>query len=136
MRDISVVTLVFAMLVFAAGCSSIEESELPAPEVKEVGDRIILVDQTGAEWDVTEAVREHGLRPDLWQFGLGVNAILPILEPQFWEPGDRGYLGPDETHIVIATTINGDSRAYQISHLNAHEVVDEQFGDTYVAVGW
>ncbi len=123
-------------LLICVGCSSVDAPEEETTQVKEEGDRIFIVDQTGMEWDITHAVRAYGMRPELFQFGLGPYAIRPIINPRMLSPGEGGYPTGDQTHIVIGTTIGGESRAYSIDDLNAHEIVDEVFGDVHVAVGW
>lgn len=100
------------------------------------GDKITITDRTGKVWDVTDAVNKYGFSASQFQFGLGPNAIKPILNPQFIGPSDPGYPSAVETFLVVGTNINGDSRAYRIDHLNRHEVVDDKFGDVHVAVGW
>ena len=100
------------------------------------GDTIILVDVNGKEWDISYAVSKYKMVAFRWEFGLGVNAIRPIIDPIMLEEGDRAYPDDDFTQICIATTINGDSRAYSTNDLNTHEVVDDWIGGVPVAVGW
>jgi hypothetical protein len=98
--------------------------------------RIFIIDHTGKDWDVTHAVNEYGFNPGDFQYGLGPFAIRPILEPKFLSPNDPGYPSANESNIVIGTVINGIARAYPLSILRSHEVADEKFGDTYVAVAY
>ncbi|UCH83604.1 MAG: DUF3179 domain-containing protein [Candidatus Latescibacterota bacterium] len=119
------------------GCFSItNEEEFPAATVTQDGDRILIVDKTGKQWDVTHAVNAYGFDPSGFQFGLGPNAIPPIIDSGMLLPGDRYYPDDWDTFLVIGTTIGGESRAYPIHVLNRHEIVDESFGDVHVAVGW
>ena len=136
MRDFPALALALALLILSGACSSVDIAEIPEPEVIEEGDQIFIVDQTGKQWNITHAVKTYAMRATSWQYGLGPNAIRPVLEPTFLSPGDLGYPSDDASDIIIGTTINGDSRAYKINDLNAHEVVDETFGETHVAVGW
>jgi hypothetical protein len=136
MRVVSLIsTVVFAGCLAFVGCSTSAPEEPKADVVSENG-RIFIVDRTGKKWDVTHAVRNYGFVASEFQFGLGPNAIKPILNPEMIPPGGPGYPRDDDTFLVIGTAIEGDSRAYRIDHLNGHEVVDEQFGDVHVAVGW
>jgi hypothetical protein len=98
--------------------------------------RIFIIDHTGKEWDVTHAVNEYDFNPKNFQYGLGPFAIRPILEPNLLSPDDPGYPSVNESERVIGTVINGIARAYPLSILRNHEVVDEQFGPTYVAVAY
>ena len=134
---VGLVGLAFAagLLAVVSGCSSTAPEEQRAEVVTQNG-KIFIVDRTGKHWDVTHAVEEYGFVANQFQFGLGPNAIRPILNPEMVSPGESGYPGAGETFLIIGTTIGGESRAYRISHLNFHEVVDESFGDVHVAVGW
>ena len=98
--------------------------------------RIFIRDHTGIEWDVTHAVNTYGFDAERFQFGLGPYAIKPILSPEFLSPGDAGYNSVREFETVIGTVINDDARAYPLSILSRHEIVNEKFDRTYVAVGY
>ena len=49
---------------------------------------------------------------------------------------DRGYPGSGDDMIVIGVSLNGHTRAYPIRYLFSHEVVDDEFDRTYVAVSY
>jgi len=117
------------------GCSSTAPEEPRAVVVTEAG-KTFIVDRTGKKWDVTHAVQAYGFVAGEFQFGLGPNAIKPILDPEMISPGESGYPSSDGTFLIIGTTIDEDSRSYRISDLNGREVADEAFGDVHVAVGW
>ena len=66
---------------------------------------------------------------------LGFDGIPAILDPQFvtaeqaetWiEPGDP----------VLGLDINGDRRAYSVTMLSAHEIVNDVVGGVPVAITW
>jgi hypothetical protein len=116
----------FIFLVIANGPSNVISEN----------DKIFIVDRTGKRWDVTHAENNYGLKAELFQFGLGPNAIQPILNPKFVSPGDPGYPASTQTFLVIGTALNNDPRAYSISDLTRHEVADERFDSTYVAVAY
>ena len=99
-------------------------------------DRILIIDNTGKKWDVTHAVNEYNFIAENFQYGLGPNAIRPILNPQMISQKDRGYPGSGDDMIVIGVSLNGYTRAYPIRYLFSHEVVDEKFDSTYVAVSY
>lgn len=98
-------------------------------------DKVIITDQTGTDWDITHAVKEYSMNPDRFQYGLGVGAIIPINNPQFYSPGDAGYPSNDYTGIVVGVKINGDARAYPITVISRHEAVNDRIGDNYFLVG-
>ena len=108
-------------LLFLGGCG--EEGPIT------VGDRIFIEDDTGKQWDITYAVNELNMSADQFNYGLGPNAILPIVDPQFSLPGDGDYPLDDELFLVLGVTVDGEDRAYRLSHLSSHEVVDDTFGE-------
>ncbi len=59
------------------------------------------------------------------------DGIPPIDDPVFAPPGDANYAGREP---VIALTVNGDSRAYPLSVLIWHEIVNDTVGGVPVAV--
>ena len=98
--------------------------------------KIFIRDYTLKDWDVTHAVKKYGFVPERFQYGLGPFAIRPILEPNFLSPEDPDFGSVDGDAIVIGVVLNGIVRAYPLSILSRHEIVDEQLASTYVAVGY
>ena len=105
-------------------------------EIRNRDGQIFIVDNTGKEWDVTHAANVYGMQPDRFQFGLGPNAIKPIQNPKFLNPGDPGYPADNDDRLVIGSVLNGVNRAYPIDVLSSHEIVDDLFGDAHVAVAY
>jgi len=112
------------------------EEEETNEETGEEDNKIFIHDQTGKAWDITHAVKKYGMVPEGFQFGLGPNAIPPINNPQMLSQGDVGYPGDSQTFIMIGTMINEDTRAYPLSVLALHEIVNEVFDDTHVSVAF
>jgi hypothetical protein len=125
----------FITLFSFAGCEVLNSSEDEA-EVIRTGDQIYIKDNTGKSWNVTHAVNEYGFVPENFQFGLGPFAIQPILNPRMVNEGEAGYPSNNDESLVIGTTLNGDTRAYPLNVLSRHEVADEKFDSTYVAVAY
>jgi hypothetical protein len=117
------------------GCEVIESKEEQA-EVIRSGDQIFIKDKTGKNWEVTHAVNNYGFDADRFRAGLGPSAIPPIIDPKMLNRGDFGFPKNDETFLIIGTTLNGDTRAYSLDALSRHEVADERFDSTYVAVAY
>jgi hypothetical protein len=111
-------------------------NEIGEQQVEETEEKIFITDETNKEWDVTHAVNHYGFEPARFQFGLGPNAIQPILNPQMLSEGDAGYPSSDASFLVMGVNLNGHVRAYRLTIMSYHEVVDEQFGDSYVAVAY
>ncbi len=66
---------------------------------------------------------------------LGFDAILAILEPVFVAPDEaEQWMEPSED--VLGVTINGESRAYPVSMLSRHEIVNDVLGGVPIAVTW
>lgn len=128
--------ILFIAAVFAAaaawpGCSFTEVHEEEA-----VVDPVVLIDQTGKEWDITTAVHKYGFEVDRFEFGLGPRAIRPLIEPDMILPGEFGYPSDDAPFLVIGSAIDGDIRAYGKLDLTANEVVDDYIGGAPVAVAY
>jgi hypothetical protein len=105
------------------------------PDTSDSG-RIFIRDYTGKEWDVTHAVNNYGFEAERFRHGLGPFAIKPILEPKFITSENSEFQSFDGDQRVIGTVINGMARAYPLYILAGHEIVDEKFTSTYVAVGY
>lgn len=114
---------------FIALASDVAGNVQPRPEVAQattvVPEQIILVDKTGYEWDVTNAVLKHSIHLQWWDNGLGRFTISPAINPRMAGPGQLGWLDEGNLAEVVAVDMNGDQRAYKIGDLNAHEVADD-----------
>ena len=65
------------------------------------------------------------------------DAIPAILDPQFVGAAEADAVGINQDfEQVIGLSINGDSRAYPINVLSAHEIVNDVVGGVPVAVTW
>ena len=120
-----------AAALISSGCSF---SEVTTDET--TAKPIVLVDQTGKEWDVTSAVRKYGFEIKRFEFGLGPYAIEPMIEPAMLSPGETGYPISEGTFLVLGTSINGDTRAYGRFDIVSSEVVDDYIGGVPLAVAY
>ena len=66
---------------------------------------------------------------------LGFDAIPAILEPEFVDAAQADEWLEDDD-LIIGVSINGDSRAYSVPMLSAHEIVNDVVGGEPVAVTW
>jgi hypothetical protein len=123
------------LFAFVMGCSLFQSEETEAEVVKR-DDKIFIKDRTDKLWDITHAVNNYGFRADQFQFGLGPFAITPINDPKMLNPGDPDYPENQSSFIVIGTNLHQDTRAYPLDVLSRHEIVNERFDTTYVAVGY
>ena len=125
-----------ALLFVLCSCADyVEQPQGPARVFQEEGN-VLITDRTGKSWDVTHARDQYDLQPSGFQFGLGPFAIRPIMAPMMWSPGESGYPGSGEIFLVLATRLNGLTRAYPIAVMSRHEIANEKFGQTHVAVAY
>jgi hypothetical protein len=136
MRNQQVFLILFLIIQWSfIGCEVVESNEEQA-EVILTHDQILIKDKTGKSWDVTHAVNHYEFEPEKFRSGLGPFAILPILNPNMLSRGQFGFPNNDESFLILGTILNGHTRAYPLSALSRHEVVDERFDSTYVAVAY
>lgn len=92
------------------------------------------------EWfDITGSPLDEGG----YQFGIGKDTIAAIDDPVFVRPDDPRFRAEalkagrdDRTIRVIGFASNGQAKAYPISLLNQHELVNDVVGGKPVTVGW
>ena len=113
-------------LVATSGCW------LGGPEVVREGDRVLIVDRRGERFDVTHAQAAYDMDPGGFQYGLGKGAIPAITAPTFLAAPANAPAG----ERVLGYVKGGDARAYRISKLRRHEVVDDAFAGHHVAVAY
>ena len=66
---------------------------------------------------------------------LGKDAIPAILEPKFVSASEAGYwMEPDEA--VLGVSLGGEHKAYPVTMLSRHEIVNDVVGGEPVAVTW
>jgi hypothetical protein len=129
MRSIFFLLILMIVLIYT-GCSNMT-SPPPGPlQVFQLDNKIFIKDLTGKDWDVTHAVEQYHFNAGGFQYGLGPNAIRPILNPVLLSPEQAGFPNASNTFLVIGIEVNGDARAYPISILTDHEVANDRFGKT------
>ena len=124
------------LIISSAGCEFFSSDDSDQAKVIHRDNKVFIEDRTGKNWDVTHAQAKYGFVPEEFQFGLGPFAIPPILNPQMVEKGQSGYPSDNDNSQVIGTILNGDTRAYPLNVLSRHEIADEKFDSTYVAVAY
>ena len=126
--------LLIAILIlplFFFGCSDNTE------QISGEGNRAIITDRTGRDWDVTYARDTYNMDPDFYNFGLGTGAINSIDNPILIKKGDPGYPEEDDDFLVVGVNHNGEQNAYSVDSLTRHEVYNDFYPgetDQYVAV--
>jgi uncharacterized protein DUF3179 len=74
------------------------------------------------------------IRSDEIQSILPEDAIPALIKPAYLTASQASDIYDQEE--VIGVVINGDPRAYPLSTLSAHEIVDDDIGGQPVAVTW
>ena len=100
--------IIIAKIVIFTSCSqdpSSPDANLGPERIIQEDERIFIVDQTGKKWDVTHAKKRYDMEPSKFQFGLGPNAIRPILTPKMLSPGDTDYPDDEADFLVLGTTL-------------------------------
>ena len=95
------------------------------------GNRTYLVDRTGERWDITQA-KSIGFIPNRFEYGLGRYAFTPL---------DDSYLTDNTDWIhgrlrVIGVANGSEAKAYSISRLRHHEIVNSVMGSDPIAVSY
>lgn len=118
-------------------CQNVENPSYA--DINIVNDGVFIVDRDGKKWDVTHAQEHYGMDAKHFQFGVGVNTIPPIMEPEFVIEGESRFPPENAPFIIIGYQEfeeHRDARAYATDILYYHEVVNDYIDDTYFAVGY
>ena len=65
---------------------------------------------------------------------LGPDRIPAIDAPQWAQADEADFMADDEA--VVGVVHRGQAKAYSLWHLDRHEIVNDWFGETPVAVTW
>lgn len=139
--------VVIALLLFAGVASAAETEPPPAEVIPDLHDRPI-VDKDGkrllwagedlegnAEWfDMTDST----IDPHRFQFGIGKDTI-PSIDAPLFVAADDPRLARSEVTLetpVLGVEIDGVAKAYPVFLMDAHEVVNDEFGGEPFAVLW
>jgi hypothetical protein len=135
-----------ALLSLAVATTTAVDAEEPEvvnnrhdrPIVEEDGRRLLWAgedDEGSVEWfDMTGST----IDPQRFQFGIGKDVIASVDRPEF-VPFDDPRLaerGISRETDVLGVEIDGIARAYPVSLMSMHEVVNDRFGDKAYAVLW
>lgn len=101
---------------------------------------VFLIGQTAANpeewraegWIGTDFSRSEVEWQEIQSGGPPKDGIPAIDDPQFTTVAHAPHIAPAEP--IISVEINGDARAYPLSVLIWHEIVNDQFGETPVVV--
>lgn len=86
----------------------------------------VVVESDGTAFDPIRADEIQSILPQ--------DAIPALIKPAYLAAAQASDISDHE--MVIGVVINGDARAYPLSTLSAHEIVDDDIGGQPVAVTW
>jgi hypothetical protein len=95
------------------------------------GYKTYLVDRTGERWDITQA-KSIGFIPNRFEYGLGRYAFTPLDDSYLTDNTDWIY----DRLRVIGVANGSEAKAYSISKLRRHEIVNSVIGSEPIAVGY
>ena len=91
----------------------------------------------------------RNFQPQLEQISVDLNEVVTLLPPDAIQAvlpqraqdimvpaAEADAVGIDQSVQVIGVEINGESRAYPIPYLSAHEIVNDTVGGRKIAVTW
>ena len=116
--------LLFSLLTLPALAGDAEQPRAGNPRGYETD---ILLDTFGFSQDDIDAEINH-----VFQGCASRDCIPAIDQPQFLAAGQVDFLDPDD--VVISVSHSGETRAYPTRILDRHEIVNDIFGDTPLAV--
>jgi hypothetical protein len=136
MRSLCLTFAALATILSVAACSDSRSEPSGPVAISDRDSRLLIRDVTGKEWDVAHARSRYGMQPSQFQYGLGPQAIRPILQPHMLLPGEEGYPEADGRFLVIGVDLFNSLRSYPIQVMGWHEVANERFGKAHVAVAY
>lgn len=84
-----------------------------------------------ADGELPDVTRVRGSR---MRTVLPPDAIPAIDDPRFVPAASADFMREDEP--VIGISVDGQTRAYSVWHLDRHEIVNDHVGDSAIAVTW
>lgn len=95
------------------------------------GEDVFLVDRTGEQWKITQAV-SIGFHPRGFQFGIGRDAIRPL------DASSLAARAPElaDNTRVIGVSNGPEAHAYVVRKLTRHEVANTKVGDVPIAAAY
>lgn len=101
------------------------------PGILRDGYKTYLVDRTEERWDITQA-KSICFIPNRFEYGLGRYAFTPLDDSYFTDNTDWIY----DRLRVIGVANGSEAKAYSISKLRHHEIVNSLIGSEPIAVGY
>jgi len=136
MRPFFFTLMALTIMLSVASCSDSRTDPSGPVAISDRDSRLLIRDVTGKQWDVTHARNRYGMQPSQFQYGLGPQAIRPLLQPHMLLPGEVGYPDADGRFLVIGVDLFNSIRSYPIQVMGWHEVANERFGKAHVAVAY
>ena len=100
-------------------------------EVIEDNGHTYLIDQTGEQWDITQA-RTVGFEPRHFEFGIGRNAFRTLNESDWSTEVDNNI----PNFRVIGVADGDDAHAYSVPKLSHHEIANTNIASNPIIAGY
>jgi hypothetical protein len=133
--SIKIISLILITPLWLAGCASSEERLAPTVPAET---KLVVPSPTGQRptAEVVGTATSDKDYSDLEIITLLPQDAIPAIDDADYysaEEADNEY-SPDE--LVIGVVFNEDARAYSVSLLSRHEIVNETVGGVKIAVTW
>ena len=109
----------FGKWIVMIGCAFAVLAASAAARVLEKDGRVFIIDQTGEQWDVTQA-KSIGFDPGNFEFGIGRYAFKPLSEADWLT---HEWKVAFDFH-VIGIADGSDAHAYAVDKLARHETAN------------
>lgn len=94
-------------------------------------EKIYIVDRTGYQWDITQAV-SLGFEPEGFQYGIGKDAFTPLDEKEVKEENSRVF----PFLRVIGITEGTEAKAFSVPKLSRHEIANSEIDSQPIAAAY
>ena len=94
-------------------------------------EKIYIVDRTGYQWDITQAV-SLGFEPEGFQYGIGKDAFTPLDEKEVKEENRRVF----PFLRVIGITEGTEAKAFSVPKLSRHEIANSEIDSQPIAAAY
>lgn len=115
-RSFFLILVIPVVMIMACGSDlAVTETDL---------DTVVLFDQKGRQWNITQSIHRFGFEPGKYQFGVGRPDTV-LIAPNTVGNGERGYPEAADSFALTGVVLDRDPRAYRRSDLLGFVVVND-----------
>jgi len=145
----------FVALLAACGASRLAQTPITSETVPNAPTTEIVIANTDAPLPATKVPPAaptpdgRNLQPLLAEANIDLDEVVTLLPPDaipailperveeiMVTAAEAEQTGLDPATRVLGISINGDSRAYPIPYMSAHEIVNDKVGGQFIAATW